>query len=118
MKVKKNKRLRPLEHLSVLKKLRKEGKIDDSFLVCLNSLELEDIIAIKLELSARLLNHRPYGFDIWKKIPKIVKESILKFSISSTASKKAAARFLGLTSPEFNSLYKNYDIQKYFDKNT
>lgn len=95
---------------SIISKLKDQNKINDRLLVCLNSLTLEDIIAVKLELSTNLLNNRLYGLDIWNKMPNITKEAILKFSLSVTKNKTDAARFLGLTQQNFRRACKNYNI--------
>ena len=83
-------------------------------LVQINKLSLEDLIAVKLELSANNINNRLYGFDIWRQSNKIVKEAILKFAISTTKSKKDAARFLGLTYLEFKRVIKDYKVTDFF----
>lgn len=101
---------------SIIKKLRDQNKISDSILVMIGSLSLEELIAIKLELSAEHINNRLYGFDIWKKTTYIVKDAILKFAISTTKSKKDAARFLGITPHEFRKVYKKYKIDNYFSE--
>ncbi len=95
---------------SIISKLKDQNKINDQLLVCLNSLTLEDIIAVKLELSTNLLNNRLYGLDIWNKMSNITKEAILKFSLSVTKNKTDAARFLGLTQQNFRRACKNYNI--------
>ena len=109
-----NKRKSTTKHKSVINYLIKENKINDSLLVLINSLTLEDLIAIKLELSAKMINNRLYGLDIWRKSGYIIKESLLKFAISTTNSKKDAARFLGLTYVEFVKLLKTYEVDDYF----
>ena len=98
--------------ISIIKSLKEDNKINDSLLVCLNSLSLEDLIAVKLELACTHLNNRLYGFDIWRALPVITKEAAIKFAISATHSKKDAARFLGLTYFEFLNIYKKYEIDK------
>ena len=82
---------------SIIKILKDDNKVNDSLLVCIGSLSLEELIGLKFELSAEHINNRLYGFDIWRKTSYIVKDAILKFAISTTKSKKDAARFLGLT---------------------
>lgn len=99
---------------SVVQKLKTDNKINDETLVALNTFTIEDLIAIKLELSANNLNNRLYGLDIWKKSDYIIKDAILKFAVSTTKSKKDAARFLGISYAEFNSLYKKFNLEKYF----
>ena len=101
---------------SVINKLTSEGVASKDLLVLINSLTLEDLIAVKLELSCAHVNKRLYGLDIWDKACYIVKEALLKFAISTTQSKMDAARFLGITYVEFRTAVKNYDINSYFDK--
>ena len=100
---------------SIINKLKDQNKINDSLLIGISSLSLEELIAIKLELAANYINNRLYGLDIWRKTSYIVKDAILKFAISTTKSKKDAARFLGLTSQEFYRVCKQYDVNDYFD---
>mgnify|MGYP003646990015 CR=1 FL=1 len=93
---------------SIIKNLKDQNKISDNILTEINSLSIEDLIAVKFELSANNINNRLYGFDIWRQSDYIIKEAILKFAISTTKSKKDAARFLGLTYLEFKRLVKKY----------
>ena len=101
---------------SIITKLRDQNKLNDSLLVLVSNLTLEDIIAIKLELSCDLINNRLYGFDIWRNSNKIVQEAILKFAISTTKSKKDAARFLGLTYSDFKKAIKKYKVTNFFEE--
>ena len=88
--------------------------LQDDLLVNINKLSLEDLIAIKLELTAKHLNNRLYGLDIWRRTGYIIKDSLLKFAISTTNSKKDAARFLGLTYQEFKRVLRKYEVEDYF----
>ena len=88
--------------------------LQDDLLVNINKLTLEDLIAIKLELSANNINNRLYGFDLWRQSNKIIKEALLKFAISTTNSKKDASRFLGLTYLEFKRVMTKYDVNQFF----
>ena len=45
--------------------------LQDDILVNINKLSLEDLIAVKLELSANNINNRLYGFDLWRQSNKI-----------------------------------------------
>ena len=60
------------------------------------------------------MNNRPYGFDMWRNSVYIFKEALLKFAISTTKSKKDAARFLGLTYVEFKRVMSTYKVKDYF----
>ena len=102
---------------SVILALKAKNLLDDSLLVCINSLTLEDLIAIKLELSANHINNRPYGFDIWRKSGYIIKEALLKFALSTTNSKKDASSFLGLTYSDFKKAIRKYKVTKFFNDN-
>ena len=99
---------------SIILKLSQRGLLNDSILTNINKLSLEDLIAIKLELSASNLNNRLYGFDMWKKSNYIIKEALLKFALSTTNSKKDAARFLGLTYAEFRRVVSTYKVELFF----
>ena len=101
---------------SIINKLKDQNKLDDSTLVCINALSLEDVIAVKLELSTNLLKNRLYGFDIWNKMNSITKEAVLRFALSVTKNKSDAARFLGLDKNRFNQLVKKYQIESYFEE--
>ena len=113
--IKSSKKNLTTKNKSVILALKAKNLIDDSLLVCINSLTLEDLISIKLELSANHINNRPYGFDIWRKSSYIIKEALLKFALSTTNSKKDAARFLGLTYSEFKKAIKQYKVTKFFN---
>ena len=88
--------------------------LQDDLLININKLSLEDLIAVKLELSASNINNRLYGFDLWKQTNNIVKEALLKFAVSTTKSKKDAARFLGITYAEFRRAQERYKVKNYF----
>tara|TARA_Y100000592_G_C5451684_1_gene309091 strand:+ start:573 stop:899 length:327 start_codon:yes stop_codon:yes gene_type:complete len=99
---------------STITKLKDLNKVNDQALVCISSLTIEELIAIKLELASQNINNRLYGFDIWRRTPYIVRDGILKFSLSSSKSKKDAARLLGLSYAEYMKHLKNYKTREYF----
>jgi hypothetical protein len=99
---------------SIIKKLKDQNKITDQTLTSINQLSIEDLIAVKFELSAGHMNNRLYGFNLWTKSNNIMKEALLKFAISTTKSKKDAARFLGLTYAEFKRVMTTYKVKDYF----
>ena len=47
---------------SIITKLRDQNKLNDSLLVLISNLTLEDLIAIKLELSCNLINNGVNGY--------------------------------------------------------
>ena len=103
-----------INNKSIINKLTHEGIVSQDLLVLINNLTLEDLIAIKLELSCALVRNKLYGIDFWSNSCYIIREALLKFAISVSKSKKDAARFLGLDLREFNTQYKKYDIESYF----
>tara|TARA_Y100000034_G_scaffold99370_1_gene122027 strand:- start:514 stop:885 length:372 start_codon:yes stop_codon:yes gene_type:complete len=113
-----NKKYITTKSKSVIIKLRDEGKINDQLLSLISGLSLEDLIAVKLELACHHVNNRLYGFSIWKQANRITKEAILKFAISTTKSKKDAARFLGITYLELKQVLKKFNIDNYFKEET
>ena len=103
-----------INNKSIINKLTHEGVVSQDLLVLINHLTLEDLIAIKLELSCALVRNKLYGIDFWSNSCYIIREALLKFAISASKSKKDAARFLGLDLREFNTQYKKYNIESYF----
>ena len=103
-----------INNKSIINKLTHEGIVSQDLLVLINNLTLEDLIAIKLELSCALVRNKLYGIDFWSNSCYIIREALLKFAISVSRSKKDAARFLGLDIREFNTQYKKYNIESYF----
>ena len=106
-----------INNKSIINKLTHEGIVSQDLLVLINNLTLEDLIAIKLELSCALVKNKLYGIDFWSNSCYIIREALLKFAISASRSKKDAARFLGLDLREFNTQYKKYNIESYFKEN-
>jgi hypothetical protein len=101
---------------SIIDKLTHEGVVSNDLLVLINNLTLEDLIALKLELSCAHVKNRLYGLDIWHGSCYIIREALLKFAISATHSKKDAARFLGLTYLEFKKQHDKYNIDSFFNE--
>ena len=108
MKVKDNRST--TSNVSIITNLKDQALLTDETLVAINSISLENLIAIKLELACSHINNRLYGFDIWRNSIYIVKDALLKFAISTTKSKKDAARFLGLTYADFKLACKKFKI--------
>lgn len=100
-----------------MKKLRKEGKTNEQFEIMLNNLTLEELIAAKLELSCKTLGSPIYGLPIYKHLPEIVEDAVIKFAVSCTQTPQEAAAFLGLTPLKFHRIVKRYKLYTYFNPN-
>ena len=102
-------------HYSTINRLQKEKKIDEIFLSRINQLTLEELIAVKLEAAARFINHKLYGFPIWNTTSYIIKDSLIKFALSSTSTHKEAANLLGITVSDLKKFIKKYKVNEYFE---
>jgi len=110
------KRRSKYKHKSVINKLLNNNIINESNLTFIDSMTLEDLIAVKLELSARYINNKLYAFNLLSNTNRLVKEAIIKFAISATQSKMDAARFLGIDYEGLRKLVNEYDLQDYFNE--
>jgi len=96
---------------SLRNKLLREKKINSDFEVILNSLTLEQIIALKLELSNLYINNKLYNFPLYKSIKYIIRESLIIFALSSTRTIKDAASVLGMRERDVYSEIKKFEIK-------
>jgi DNA-binding protein Fis len=110
------KRRSKYKHKSIINKLLNNNIINESNLTFIDSMTLEDLIAVKLELSAKHINNKLYAFNLLSNTNRLVKEAIIKFAISATQSKMDAARFLGIDYEGLRKLVNEYDLQDYFDE--
>ena len=97
--------------------MKKKKRVDDQFLSILSTLSIEEIISLKLELSAKLIKHKFYNFPIWRSLPSICKDATLRFVLSASQSKRDGARMLGIDIREFDKLLKRYNTEKLFNNN-
>lgn len=100
---------------SLLRKLRRDKMINKELESLIGCLTLEELIAIKLEIAAESVRGKFFGFPIYKMTMQIVKESLVKFALSSTTSHKKAAFMLGISLSELKRYIKKYDINKFLD---
>ena len=101
---------------SLSRKLRREGKTSPELEVAINSLSLEEIIGLKLEMASKSAGGLLYGLPLWYSLPLIVKEAVLLYAISACKTNLEAARFLGIDKVYLSGLLKKYDIDRYFFK--
>ena len=106
------KRNNKTDQFSFARNLRKEGKTNDLFETMVSNLKLEELIALKLELSAKPLRGKFFGFPIWNSTFHMVKHALLNFALSSAHSQREAANILGLSLAEFRKSLKQFNIRK------
>jgi hypothetical protein len=105
-----------VKNFSLIAKLRKENKSDPEFEIRINNLKLEELISLKLELIYKSIGDKTYGLHLWKNIDHLIKESIIKFTLSYCGSFNSARRYLGLDIPTWSKLLTKYIPADFFDK--
>tara|TARA_R110000824_G_scaffold170118_2_gene347390 strand:+ start:2150 stop:2548 length:399 start_codon:yes stop_codon:yes gene_type:complete len=103
------------KNYSIINKFSKEDKLNKQVLNSINNLSLEDLIAIKLELSTRALGGKYYGIPLWHSLRAITSEAVLKTAVSVCRSKKESSKFLGIDYTDFRKLIKKFDIESFFE---
>jgi len=101
---------------SVINKLFSEEKINEKFLVTLNLLTLEEVIAVKLEMAAKASGGNIYGIPVWNSLREICRDAALKFALTSTRTMAEAALFLGITFSTFKEHMEEYEVKSYFEE--
>tara|TARA_R100000664_G_C2727713_1_gene119166 strand:- start:235 stop:606 length:372 start_codon:yes stop_codon:yes gene_type:complete len=102
------------KNYSMSNKLKKERRSNDEFEIMLSNLTLEEVVALKLELSTKPVSGRLYGIPIWNSIQNIVQDAVFKYAFSATRTQAEAMRFLGLKEQSFHILRKKFGLDDYF----
>lgn len=102
------------KNYSIINKLRKDKKSTDEFEIMLNNLSLEEVIALKLELSSRSFSKRMYGIPLWSNLINVVQDAVLKYALSATRTQAEAMRMLGLKESNMHELRKKFNPDNYF----
>ena len=98
------------KNYSLKNKLLKEKKIDNSFLEKLRFITLEELITLKLLVSAEALKGKLYNFPFLKYSSDICKEAIVRFALSVSNNRKEASLLLGMKKSEFINYIKEYKL--------
>ena len=101
---------------SVSMLLRSKKKSNEEFEMMINSLSIEELISLKLELSAKFTNGKMYGYPILKSFQHVIRESLLIFAHSVCKTNKEASSFLGITTYQYKQLIRKYKIREFFKK--
>jgi len=102
------------KNYSITQKLRSDRKSNEEFEIMLGNLSLEEVIALKLEISTTHIANRLYGVPLWNNISNIVQDAVLKYALSATRTQLEAMRFLGLKESHFHQLKKKFNPSGYF----
>ena len=114
----KNKKKKPTkyENYSIVNKLKAENKLTTQTINNINNISLEDLIAIKLELTTRYTCGKFYGMPVWRITRHTIIDALLKTGLSIAKTKKEAARFLGVDYMDFNRYIKKYKTESFFEE--
>jgi len=93
---------------SISAQLRHEHRSNDEFEIMLQNLTLEEMISLKLELSAKTTNKKLFGFNLWRSIPDITRCAVLSYANKAAKTKSEAASFLGISMYEYYLYIKRY----------
>jgi hypothetical protein len=102
------------ENYNLKKSLLLNKKINKDFLSQLNLLKLEEIITLKLILSAESLNGKIFNFPIFKYTNDICKEAIFRFALSIAENRKEASLILGVKKIEIINYIKKFNLAEEF----
>ncbi len=94
--------------INFISELKKEGRVSEEFLNIASDLTLEELISVKLELTAKMLNGKLYNFPLWYNLPYIVRESLLNFVNRNCKTKIDMSNTLGIPYEQFIQIYKKY----------
>ena len=100
---------------SIIRKLRNQGKLPEEAEIFISNLSLEDLIALKLEIASKPTGGKLFGIPIWKSVPYIVRDALLKTAISVCKNKKEAASMLGKDIDALDKLLKRYKTIDFFE---
>ena len=112
---KKKKKPTKYQNYSIIKKFKSEGKLTNLDLNAINNISLENLIAIKLELTTRYLCGKFFGMPLWRITRLTVIDALLKTALSISPTKQEAARFLGVDYMDFNRYIKKYNTESFFE---
>ena len=99
---------------SLLRKLREEKKTDEFFENMLAELSLEEVIALKLELSLKTLRSPVYNLPIWSNLDKIIRDAVLKLAVSITNTPSESARIIGVDIATLKKELKHFKMYGFF----
>ena len=89
------------------KKLIEQHKSSKDFEQFIAKLSLEELIALKLEISGRLLKGRFYGVNLLRSMSDITKDAVIRYGMSVSRNSVHMARILGVSKENLQALVKD-----------
>ena len=81
----------------------------------LNSLTIEELIALKLELAIKAAGTPLFCIPIYRSLKHVARSALLMYAASATRSDREAAALLGIDRMEYKQSVKKYNIINYFE---
>tara|TARA_R110000737_G_scaffold242663_2_gene253878 strand:- start:220 stop:573 length:354 start_codon:yes stop_codon:yes gene_type:complete len=103
------------KNYSVIRKLRNDRKLNEEMEIFVSNITLEDLIALKLEIASKSTNGKLFGIPIWKSMPQITRDALLKCAVSVCRTNKDAANFLGISAEYFTIILNKYNTAGFFE---
>tara|TARA_Y100001973_G_C5181500_1_gene325204 strand:- start:1139 stop:1492 length:354 start_codon:yes stop_codon:yes gene_type:complete len=103
-----------IENYSLSRQLLKEGKINKDFEQTISKLSLQEIIALKLDISARNFKGKFYGANLYYTLPAIAREAAVQYAMSVCKTKVAASLLLGVPRTTLKKLLRSNMKHLYF----
>lgn len=105
-----------LKDYTVSKTLKRRGKSNEYFENMLTRLTLEELIALKIEISMREANTALMGLPIYRNLSKMTKCGALMAAIGLSHTFEHASSILGMEPENFLFQTKKYNILRFFDE--
>ena len=87
---------------------KQEGRVNKGFLNVVSDLTIEELIAVKLEQSSKMMRGKLYNFPLWYTMPNICRDACMIFARTCCSTKSDMASVLGVPYEYFVDLYKKY----------
>jgi hypothetical protein len=107
-------RLGLLSGFTLSSKLRNEGKVSPEFEDMMSNLTFEEVIALKLELSSKMLKTTFIGAPLWNNLIFICKDAILKYAYAMSNSSREASALLGIPKFKLKRLLYRFRTENYY----
>ena len=90
------------KRINISDKLKQNKKITEEFEVMLGGLTLEELIGLKVEVSARNMKGKFYGIDLLSAIARASRDAAMSYAVNYCKNDLSAAHMLGLNLQEYN----------------
>ena len=99
------------KNYSKISELKKMNKIDDQFVFYIESLSIEDLIAIKRESTMKNLNFKFFNFPLWKSFHSITSEALIVAVFGVASNNSEAARILGIDLKQYKNCLSKFGYE-------